>query len=127
MGTYRLLFFDDGIVCGRFDLQARDDDRAAETAEILFQACSDCCQSWGIWEGTEFVSSGPMKLRTRLGASDLTEQRQENIVRCEEAMLESEWAIASSKRLLAELDKLKASKTSASRYSSGTRLTPPAE
>jgi hypothetical protein len=117
MGTYRLCFFEDGIICGRFDFQADDDDRAAETAEVLFQACSDCCQSWGIWEGTEFVASGPIKIGPRMRASDLAERRQESIVGYEETMLNSEWAIASSERLLAELDKLKASKKGASRYS----------
>jgi hypothetical protein len=116
MRTYRLLFFDDGIVCGRYDFPADDDDRAAEIAEILFQACSDCCESWGIWDGTVFVSSGPIKIGARLRASDLAERMQENIVACEETIRHSEWAIASSERLLAELDKLKASKNGASRY-----------
>jgi hypothetical protein len=111
------LFFDDGIVCGRFDFQADDDHRAAETAEILFQACSDRCESWGIWEGNEFLSSGPLRLSARLLASDLAERRQENIAQCEETILNSEWVVASSTRLLAELDKLKASKKGASRYS----------
>src|SRR5215469_12385231 len=109
MGTYRFCFFEDGIICGRFDFQADDDDRAEEIGAILFDACSDRCRSWGIWAGKEFVSSGTRKLGRPLRASNLAERRQDNIVQCEEAILNSEWAIASSKRLLAELDKLKVS------------------
>jgi hypothetical protein len=122
MGIYRLCFFDDDIILGdivrgRFDFEADDDDRAAEIAEILFEACSDRCQSWGIWEGNVFVESGPRKANgVRLRASDLAERRLENIVEFEEIVLHSEWPIASSKRLLAELDKLKASKRGASGY-----------
>jgi hypothetical protein len=116
MSTYRLYFLDDHIV-GRFDFQSDHDDRAAETAEILFDACSDRCRSWEIWDREVFLVSGPQTVGARPRASDLSERRQENIIQCEEAILDSEWAIASSKRLLAELDKLKASKTGASRFS----------
>lgn len=109
MGTYRLLFFNDGNLCGRFDFQADDDHQAAETAEILFNACSDRALSWGIFNGTIFVSSGPVKIRARLQASDLAEHRKEIIIQCEETILNSKWSVGSSKRLLADLDKLKAS------------------
>jgi hypothetical protein len=110
MSTYRLCFFEDGIICGRFDFQADDDDRAEQVGAILFDACSDRCRSWGIWEGEEFVLSGTRKLGPSWQASDLTERRQDNIAQCEEAILTSKWAIASSERLLAELDKLKRAK-----------------
>jgi hypothetical protein len=116
MRTYRLCFFDEDIIRGRFDFQAYDDDRAVEIAEILFDACSDRCQSWGIWDGNVLLMGGPQILGAPMRASDLAERRQENIVECEETILQSEWAVASSTRLLAELDKLKASKKGASRY-----------
>jgi hypothetical protein len=111
MRTYRFYFIDDRVIRGRFDFQAADDYGAAEIAEVLFEACSDRCQSWEIWEGEVLLLSGPQKPRgAQLRASDLAERRQENIVQHEETILHSDWAIASSRRLLAELDKLKASK-----------------
>jgi hypothetical protein len=117
MRTYRLCFFDDRAVRGLLDFQASNDGRAAETAEILFQACSDCCEAWAIWRGNVFISCGPVKLRAWFQASDLSEQRQEIIVAHEDAILNSKWAIASSKHLLAELDRLKASRNDASGHS----------
>jgi hypothetical protein len=109
MHTYRFYFYDDHTTRGRFDFQADDDDRAVEAAEILFEACSDRSQSWEIWDGDMLILSGPQILEKPLRAADLSTQRQQNIIECEEAILNSEWAIASSKRLLAELNKLKGS------------------
>lgn len=43
-------------------------------------------------------------------ALDLTETRQANVIRRVETILGSDWAVASSQRLLTELDKLKASR-----------------
>jgi hypothetical protein len=116
MRTYRLFFYDHHMV-GQFDFAADHDDEATATAEILFDACSDRCEYWELWEGNVFLASGPMKIRLRGWLSDFTERRQENIAECEEAILQSTWAIASSERLLAQLGKLKASKAGASRYS----------
>jgi hypothetical protein len=118
MRTYRLYFLDVHIM-GECDFQAVDDDQATAIAEILFDACSDRCRSWQIWEADVVVAVGPQKLHwAHPDASHLTELRQENVVQCEERILRSAWAIASSERLLAQLDQLKASKTGASRYSS---------
>jgi hypothetical protein len=128
MGTYRFYFFDDDTIRGRFDLDntirgrfdfpADDDDQAVEIAEILYDACSDRCRSWELWKWTVFLASGPRNRdEARPRASDLAERRQENIVQCEETILHSAWAIASSRRLLAELDNLVASKKGAFRYS----------
>jgi hypothetical protein len=114
---YRLYFLSDHVV-GQFDFQADDDDRAVETAEIIFDACSDSCRSWQIWEGDVFLVSGPLRLHgAQLRTKGLTERRQEHIVECEEAILRSEWAIASSERLMAELDEFKAGKRGPCRYS----------
>ena len=120
MAIYRFRFFDDDdhIMRGQFDFEAGDDVQAVETAEILFDACSDRCQSWEIWEAELFLVRGPQNIGIPLRASDLTKRRQEYIVYCEEIILQSKWMVASSERLLAELDKLKASRIGASRYSS---------
>jgi hypothetical protein len=53
----------------------------------------------------------------RGGLQILIERRQETIAQREKAILNSKWAIAFSKRLLAELDKLRADRKGASRYS----------
>lgn len=116
MRTYQLFFLDDHVV-GSSDFQAEDDERAVEIAEILFDACSDRCQSWQLWDRDVLLVRGPRGAGAQLQASDLTKHRQENIIRCLEAILRSKWAIVSSARLIAELGKLKASKRDASRYS----------
>lgn len=113
--VYRFYLLNDHII-GQLDFQTEDVDQALEIAEIMFDVCSDRCRSWQVWDGDVFVASGPRTAAARLGASDLTERRLENIVRCGEALLNSDWAIASSVRLLAELDRLKASKSDLSRY-----------
>jgi hypothetical protein len=114
---YRFFLLNDHIV-GQLDFQAEGDDRAVEIAEIMFDPCADRCRSWQIWDGDVFLVSGPQKIhRGRSQVSDLAERIQENVVEFEETILRSAWAIASSERLLAELDKLKASKRDASRYS----------
>jgi hypothetical protein len=117
MRTYRLYLFNDHVICGRFDFQADNDHRATEVAEILFDACSDRCRSWEMWEENVFLAAGPRKLGTPVRASDVAEQIQESIIQFEETVLLSKWAIASSERLLAELGNLKASRRGASRYS----------
>jgi hypothetical protein len=116
MRTYRFYFYNNRVICGRYDFEADDDDRAGEIAEILFDACSDRCASWEIWDGQVLLMSGPQKVRVQVRASNMAERRQQNIVRHEEAIRDSEWAIASSERLLVELDKLKASGKGAPRY-----------
>jgi hypothetical protein len=129
MAIYRFRFFDDDddhTMRGQFDFEAGDDVQAVETVEILFDACSDRCQSWEIWEGELFLVRGPQNIGIPLRASDLTKRRQEYIVYCEEIILQSKWLVASSERLLAELDKLKASRIGASRYAEGSRRTTPA-
>jgi hypothetical protein len=117
MRTYRFYFYEDHIV-GRFDFEADYDDRAEEIAEILFEACEDSCSSWEIWDGAVFIARGPQRpTSASLRVPELIEQRQENIIQYEEAIQTSKWAIASSQRLLAELDNLKASKRGPSLYS----------
>jgi hypothetical protein len=121
MAPYRFRFYDDDddhTVLGDFDFEAGDDIQAVETAEVLFDACSDRCQSWELWEGQVFLVRGPQNIGMPLRASDLGRRRQESIIGYEETILNSEWAIASSERLLAELDKLKASRKRGARYMS---------
>jgi hypothetical protein len=118
MGICRLRFVDDDLILGQFDFQAGDDVEAVETAEILFHACSDRCRFWEIWEGEMFLVGGPQDIGVPMQASDLAERRQEQIIEYEEAILLSKWAIASSERLLEELNKLKANQSGPSRYSS---------
>jgi hypothetical protein len=121
MAPYRFRFYDDDddhTVLGDFDFEAGDDIQAVETAEVLFDACSDRCQSWELWEGQVFLVRGPQNIGMPLRASDLGRRRQESIIGYEETILNSEWAIASSEGLLAELDKLKASRKRGARYMS---------
>jgi hypothetical protein len=121
MAIYRFRFFDGAddhsIHAGQFDFQAVDDVEAVETAETLFDACSDRCRSWEIWEGDVFLVSGPQNIGPRFRALDLAKRRQESMIRFEELILASKYTIAASKRLLAELDKLKASRKGVPRYS----------
>jgi hypothetical protein len=52
------LFFLSDHIIGQLDFQAEDVDRALEIAEIMFDACSDRCQSWQVWVRDVFLAGG---------------------------------------------------------------------
>ena len=105
---YRMFFRGDLGVCGRQDFAADDDDHALEVSAILADACSDVCTSFELWQGERQVCGERQLKPTRLSTPhQLSERRQAQLVETEEAMRDSRFAIARSRRLLARLAELK--------------------
>ena len=105
MDAYRLYFKARGSIVARQDFAAEDDAAAQSIAAALFDACSDACQMIDLWQGTRHV---PMDLPGRgAGLGGLSEAHQEMVVKTEEMIVRSEWAIAASRRLIEELGRAK--------------------
>jgi hypothetical protein len=80
---------------------ALSDFDARQIAGTVFELCQDACQSVEVWRDGELLF--------RLAESDLAQPFQLNVytasavLELEEALAESRWAIARSRRLLARL------------------------
>lgn len=104
---YRLyLLGDDGVIRGYFDFAAEADDAAYEMAQLAFDACSDRVTQFELWHDSRRINPAAPALMTN--ETQVVNGRQANIVSLEERMRDSRWAIASSERLLARLNALKA-------------------
>ncbi len=107
MRTYRVYFRDGVGIVGRHDLLALDDREAIALADILCDACSDRCSSFEVWRDRNIVATRRMP-RSPLGSQEIALMRQQAIVDHEDAIQRSNWAIASSGRLLKKLAELRA-------------------
>jgi hypothetical protein len=107
MITYRIYFRSSSRIVGREDFTADDDRTAVVIAEILYDACSDKCDSFGLWRGTHCVV-GRGVLPRPLGAEIVQGNNQASVIECLEAIQRSHWSIASSERLLMRLNELRA-------------------
>jgi hypothetical protein len=75
MTVYRIYFTTfNGRIVGRHDFAADDDATAARIGYVLFEACSDACQAFELWEGSRKVRS--RRRRRRVSSSDLTDGRR---------------------------------------------------
>lgn len=100
--TYRVYFRDASGIVGRHDFAADDDREATIIADSLCDACSDRCNSFEVWQRDHRVVV-PRAPRSPRSDEEITAKTQAAIVECEEAIQRSQWAIASSERLLARL------------------------
>ena len=108
MAAYRLYFRARGLIVARQDFTAEDDRSAQRIAAALFNACSDRSDLIELWEGTRQI---PVDLPGRsVGFDALSAAHQEVVVKTEETIVRSEWAIAASRQLLQQLDRAKGSK-----------------
>jgi hypothetical protein len=107
MSTYRVFFRNGRSIVGRHDFTADNDQVAVTTADILCDACSDRCDSFEVWNGDHRVIG--LTLHSPRSADVILGRSQETIVECEEMIQQSEWAIASSEKLLKRLDELRSS------------------
>jgi hypothetical protein len=111
--AYRIYFRQGHMVVGRDDFDIDSDASAVIVGRTLFDACSDACNSFDLWQGERQIDPwrpGELKALGR----DVTEHRQRVIAESEERLRDSRWAIASSKRLLERIENLvKDSKLSA--------------
>lgn len=103
------------VISGREEFEADNDAAALSIARVIYDAAGDVCDTFELWDGTRQVDQTRI---VPLRATALAAGRQNEVVRTEEALLHSRWAIARSRRLLARLEELRDSATaeSATRY-----------
>jgi hypothetical protein len=106
MGIYRVFLREASGIVGRHDFVAWDDHEAVAMADILCDACSDRCSSFEVWAGGHCIIT-PRAPRSLAGIEGIQERRQEAVIEHEDAIQRSQWAIASSKRLLERLTELR--------------------
>ena len=102
MAEYRIYFVSTTTICGRHDFSADNDQSAIQIAHLLFEACSDGCQSYDLWQGDRRVAIP--RLFVPLTFNELSAAQQECAVDTEERIVRSEWSIAKSRRLLESLE-----------------------
>ena len=66
MATYRIFFRNSSGIVGRHDFIADDDEAAVAMAEVLCDACSDRCDSFGLWIGDHCIAEQPRPLTVTL-------------------------------------------------------------
>jgi hypothetical protein len=98
MTSYRLYLYRGRDIGGREDFESGNDTSATRTAELIFEACSDRCSAWEVWQGVRRVAAAPEARPMRV--IHVTEVMQQSVLDTEERILNSKWAVASSQRLL---------------------------
>lgn len=108
MDSYRVFFRNAFGIVGRQDFLAGDERAAVAIADILCEACSDKCDSFDVWNGVRCVARQRTPRFPRLSTDAITAEGQSVLIECEEAIRKSQWAVASSERLLIRLVELRA-------------------
>jgi len=104
------------VITGREEFQAENDAAALAIARGIYDAASDLCDAFELWDAGRQIDQSRM---ATLQTSVVTAQWQEHVMRAEEALLNSGWAIARSRRLLARFHELH-------QHRKGSDLGPPA-
>jgi hypothetical protein len=101
--AYRIYFRHQKIgIVGRDEFEAEDDRAAIAFAEVLCDACSDVCDHFELWQGVRRVGACDRGECAKQDAWRLNAQTQAAAAEHEERLLDSKWAIAKSRRLLAQ-------------------------
>src|SRR5439155_11507546 len=103
MATYRIFFRNSSGIVGRHDCTADYDEAALAVAEVLCDACSDRCDSFGLWIGDHCIAEERPRPLT---VDAIIENRQAAVIEHEEAVQRSQWSISNSERLLARIAEL---------------------
>ena len=97
---YRIYFRNrHGFKIGRDGFDAQDDDHAMAIGQTLRNACSDICSGFELWRSEKLVDTS-RSTQTPWNADEITAQVQNAVIEREMALLNSEWVIAESGRLL---------------------------
>ena len=105
--TYQIYFLADDRTQGREDFQADDDFAAIRIARVLYDACSDVCEAFELWQGRREIRAAQQPHHATARFADLIEAHQRVTIEREEAISESKGMIARSRRLIATLDEIK--------------------
>ena len=92
------------VISGCEVFEAENDAAALTVARTIFDAAGDLCDAFELWDGARQIDQRRM---ATLPTSVVTGQWQEQMIRAEEALLSSRWAIAHSRRLLARFNELR--------------------
>jgi hypothetical protein len=110
--TYRIYFRNrHGFIIGHDDFDAQDDDHAMAIARTLRNVCSDICTSFELWQSARRVDTSG-STHTPGSADEITARVQNTVLEREMALLDSEWVIADSSRLLKQTRRLVESRRS---------------
>jgi hypothetical protein len=109
MASYRVFFRNARAgIQGRDDFTAANDHEAMILARLIFEACSDACSEFELWEGARLVDKPQSRpAPVQLAAAAINQETQRSLIEREEAIQSSGWAIGNSRRLLGTLDHLK--------------------
>jgi hypothetical protein len=100
---YQLFLLASGELGTRLEFFADDDEEALENGSLLFEACSDVCSSYELWNGSQLLIRGrPAGAPTAL--QTLSEARQSQMLQMEESLHSSRWCITRSNRLADAID-----------------------
>lgn len=92
------------VISGCESFEADNDAVALAIARSIFDAATDLCDTFELWDGTRQIDQDRM---ATLPSAAITAQWQDHVISAEEALLSSGWAIARSRRLLARFDELR--------------------
>ena len=95
-------------IIGSEEFEAENDAAALVIARNIFDAGADLCDVFDLWDGTRQIDQGRV---ATLQTNVVTARRQDQLIRAEEVLLNSGWAIAHSRRLLARFNELRAEAT----------------
>lgn len=103
MATYRNYFIGETVIRGRHDFDAENDQNAIQIAYALLDACSDDCRSLDLWREARRVTVPRLYEPTTF--DEMSAASQERVVESEDLIVQSEWRIAESRRLLEALER----------------------
>jgi hypothetical protein len=104
-------------ITGCNEFEAENDAAALAIARCIRDAASDLCDAFELWDGGRQIDQNRM---ATLQTSVVTAQWQDHVMRAEETLLASGWAIARSRRLLARFDELRKTAPAANPVSPAT-------
>jgi hypothetical protein len=90
-------------ITGCEEFETENDAAALAIARSIAEAAADVCDAFELWDGPRQIDQARM---ATLPTSVVTAQWQDHVIRAEETLLNSGWAIARSRRLLARFDQL---------------------
>jgi hypothetical protein len=108
MRWYRIYLYSTwGSLLARDEFEANDDRSAMAAAEQLWDACADVAASFELWDGVRRVDTEFSKMPCpTVSAEQVLMSAQVSLVKHEERMRRSFWALASSERLLQRIREL---------------------
>ena len=110
MAAYRMYFLASEGITGRQDFEANDDVAAIRIGRVLYDTCSDTCETFELWQGKRQIRA-QQPHHSRASLADLIEAHQRVTIDTEEVISQSDWLIARSRRLIETLDRIKSKTT----------------